>query len=287
MLLSIFFFRNKFQTNIVRLALFLAIALLIPQSSANASGIKSGVDICSNVVDNLFLPHISNCSEYYLCIGGIAFPKACDPGYYFDARDQMCVIAEQARCLPSCPPHELTSFCYDRTCTKYVLCYMGTPVVRECCDGLQYNADTDRCDYPQYVDCVDNLCMLQTQVDIDNIVYIASKANCNKYYICVYGQPQNQTCTSGLQFNPSCNCCDFPSRVNCTVENLQRNIIPFAKAPPRRADIICPENGIYFYQHHTRLDAYYYCLNGRGVVLDCTPGLVYDVQQEECRDMQH
>lgn len=27
------------------------------------------VNLCSNVVDNLFLPHVTNCSEYYLCIG--------------------------------------------------------------------------------------------------------------------------------------------------------------------------------------------------------------------------
>lgn len=27
------------------------------------------VNLCSNVVDNLFLPHVTNCSEYYLCVG--------------------------------------------------------------------------------------------------------------------------------------------------------------------------------------------------------------------------
>lgn len=201
------------------------------------------VNLCSNVVDNLFIPHVTNCSEYYLCIGKYipskrdpqnifalvlwliflffkilanqSIVRSCTPGYYFDARDQQCVDVSEVRCLPKCPATGLSSFCYDRTCTKYVLCFAGEPVVRECVDGLQYNAETDRCDYPQYVDCVDNLCVRQNNPD--NIVFIASKSVCDKYYICVDGQPTNQTCSSGLQFNKETNSCDFPSRTNCEV----------------------------------------------------------------------
>lgn len=34
-------------------------------------GIAAGADvnICENVANNLFVPHVSNCSEYYLCMG--------------------------------------------------------------------------------------------------------------------------------------------------------------------------------------------------------------------------
>lgn len=70
------------------------------------------------------------------------------------------------------------------------------------------------------------------------------------------------------------------------VESLQRNIQPFARAPPRVADITCPAEGAHFFAHKTRKEAYYYCLNGRGVTLDCTPGLVYDAKLEECREPQ-
>ncbi|KAH8404465.1 hypothetical protein KR222_005689, partial [Zaprionus bogoriensis] len=243
------------------------------------------VNLCSNVADNLFLPHITNCSEYYLCIGQLSsFQRSCSAGYYFDARDQQCVDVSEVRCLPKCPPTGLSSFCYDRTCTKYVLCFAGEPVIKECIDGLQYNAMTDRCDYPQYVDCVDNLCVRQNNAN--NIVYIASKSVCDKYYICVDGQPINQTCANGLQYNPDCQCCDFPSRANCEVESLQRNIQPYARVPPRSADITCPTEGAHFFAHKSRKEAFYYCLNGRGVTLDCTPGLVYDPLREECREPQ-
>ncbi|KAH8307479.1 hypothetical protein KR044_013050, partial [Drosophila immigrans] len=242
------------------------------------------VNICSNVTDNLFLPALNNCSEYNLCIAQTAFLRSCAAGYYFDARDQQCVDVSEVRCLPQCPPQGLTTFGYDRTCTKYVMCFGGVPVLRECSDGLQYNSLIDRCDFPQNVDCVDNLCVRKN--DASAIVYIASKAMCNKYYVCLDGQPINQTCADGLQYNPSCECCDFASRAQCTVETLQRDIQPYSKVPPRSADIRCPKEGSHFIAHKSRKDAYYYCLDGRGVTLDCTPGLVYDAKQEDCREPQ-
>ncbi|KAI8041161.1 hypothetical protein M5D96_005413 [Drosophila gunungcola] len=258
-----------------RLTLLALAALIASCWAANGE-----VNICSNVVSNLFLPHVSNCSKYYLCMSEVAVPRECPADYYFDARDQQCVPVMEARCVPSCKARGLESFCYDRTCTKYVLCFDGTP----CSDGLQYNAQTDRCDYPQYVDCADNLCIRQNNPD--DIVYIASKAKCDKYFVCMNGLPMVQNCTSGLQYNPTTQSCDFPSRVNCTVENLQRNILPFARAPPRTADIKCPSEGVHFVAHQTRQDVYYYCLNGRGVTLDCTPGLVFDAKRGECREPQ-
>lgn len=152
---------------------------------------------------------------FFIILANQSIVRSCTPGFYFDARDQQCVDVSEVRCLPKCPATGLSSFCYDRTCTKYVLCFAGEPVVRECVDGLQYNAETDRCDYPQYVDCVDNLCVRQNNPN--NIVFIASKSVCDKYYICVDGQPTNQTCSSGLQFNKETNNCDFPSRSKCEV----------------------------------------------------------------------
>lgn len=34
--------------------------------------------------------------------------------------------------------------------------------------------------------------------------------DCNKFIQCVGGSPHNNACPPGLQFNPSCNCCDWP-----------------------------------------------------------------------------
>uniref|UniRef100_A0A1I8M7T4 Chitin-binding type-2 domain-containing protein n=1 Tax=Musca domestica TaxID=7370 RepID=A0A1I8M7T4_MUSDO len=238
------------------------------------------VNVCSGVADNIFLPVLGNCSEYYVCMDETPVKRSCVEGYLFDSRVQSCTLPADAQCIQNCTT-ALSSFCYDRTCTKYVLCYAGTPVVRECCDGLQYNAETDRCDFPQYVDCVDNMCTIFN--DPTNITFLASKAYCDKYYVCVDGQANARNCSNGLQFNTECDCCDFPSKVNCTISTLQRNIKPFAKSPPKAADIKCPSEGSHFYPH-INPEKYYFCLNGRGVILECTPGLVYDKSMETCRE---
>lgn len=136
------------------------------------------VNICSGVADDVFLPDIGNCSNYIVCRNQTVYAQKCDAGYLFDSTNQSCDYPNLVKCAPTCTKDALSSFCYDRTCTKYVLCYAGAPVVRECCDGLQYNKDTDRCDYPQYVDCVDNLCNIFN--DPTDITYLPSKATCDK-----------------------------------------------------------------------------------------------------------
>ncbi|KAH8314910.1 hypothetical protein KR074_011945, partial [Drosophila pseudoananassae] len=245
------------------------------------AAVNADVNICENVVNNLFLPHLTNCSQYYLCMEEVAVPRTCPNGYYFDSRSQECTVLMEVQCVQSCLGRGLSSFGYPRTCEKYVLCFDDTPVVRKCAPGLQYNDQTDRCDYPQYVDCAENLCIRQNNPQA--IVYASSKSRCDKYYICLNGLPIAQNCTSGLKFNNETDSCDFPSKVQCEVETLQRNIQPFARAPPRRANIECPAEGAHFIAHEKRQDAYYYCLNGRGITLDCTPGLVFDAQIGECR----
>ncbi|XP_036327526.1 protein obstructor-E-like [Rhagoletis pomonella] len=237
------------------------------------------VNICSGVADKIFLPYLGDCTKYYICMSGQPIERECEYGYHFDSKEQSCTYPDVAKCLPTCS-NALSSFCYDRTCTKYVLCYAGTPILRECSDGLQYNAETDRCDFPQYVDCVDNMCTIFN--DPGNITFLTSKASCDKYFICMDGYAYAQNCSKGLLFNTACNCCDFAERVNCTITAATRNIIPYSKMPPRRADIECPAVGASFIAHRD-LAKYYYCLNGMGVVLECTPGLVYDAKLETCR----
>ena len=239
------------------------------------------VNVCKDVKDFIFLPVIGNCTHYYICVNDVALLRTCEDGRLFDSKTQSCVLSHQANCAPNCTD-ALSTFAYDHTCNKYVLCYAGKALLRECSDGLQYNAKTDRCDFPQYVDCVDNLCNIFN--DPNNITYLSSKAACDKYYICMDGQAYKQTCSKGLQFNHECNCCDFQSKVQCTVAPLQRDILKsFTRTPPRRSKIRCPAEGSHFYPHDDA-DRYNLCVEGRGVILDCTPGLVYDKVKETCRE---
>lgn len=190
--------------------LILALALFVTRSTT----LNVDVNVCQGAADNLFLPVLSNCSAYYVCMDETPLVRVCKRGFLFDAKSQSCTYPSEAQCIKNCTS-ALSSFCYDRTCTKYVLCYASTPVVRECCDGLQYNAETDRCDFPQYVDCVDDMCTIFNNPK--DITFLSSKATCDKYYVCMDGMAFARNCSKGLQFNPECNCCDFQSKVNCTV----------------------------------------------------------------------
>ncbi|XP_067642694.1 protein obstructor-E [Eurosta solidaginis] len=264
--------------------IFILRTLLASTILAKLHAVTNVVNICNGVSDNIFLPYVGNCSKYYICLGGEPILQECEHGFHFDAKDQSCTYQAVAKCLPTCS-NALSSFCYDRTCTKYVLCYTGIPVIRECIEGLQYNAQTDRCDFPQYVDCVDNMCTIFNNPN--NITFLTSKGACDKYYICMDGTAYAQICSKGLQFNTMCNCCDFPEKVKCNITSAAtRNIMPYSKAPPRRADIRCPSDGINF-SAHSDPAKYYYCLNGSGVVLQCTPGLVYDPNTTTCRLPQY
>ncbi|XP_032586961.1 uncharacterized protein LOC6583299 [Drosophila mojavensis] len=249
----------------------------------NGSSLYTGnLSLCNNVANRVFLPYVGDCKKYYLCWDGEAIEKQCNKNYEFNARNQSCSYPDKANCMPKCESYNLTSFCYDRTCTKYVLCYYGIPVLRECQDGLQYNAETDRCDFPQHVDCVDNECMRLS--DATELLYLPSKASCSQYFLCARGVAVKSSCAKGLYFSTSCNCCDYPNRSTCTIPALQRNIQPFSRMPLRSADVICPRHGAHFYAHKSRRDAYYYCVEGHGVTLDCTPGLWYDANVQECRE---
>lgn len=193
--------------------------LLVVALFCASCSVQAEINICEGIVDNLFLPVLGNCSAYYVCMNEMPIVRVCKPGTLFDAKTQTCTFPESAQCIKNCTA-ALSSFCYDRTCTKYVLCYAGTPVIRECCDGLQYNAETDRCDFPQFVDCVDDMCTIFNNPQ--NITFIGSKAACDKYYVCMNGLTYARNCSKGLQFNPECDCCDFASRVNCSVsENMK------------------------------------------------------------------
>ncbi|XP_017016324.1 probable chitinase 10 [Drosophila kikkawai] len=263
---------------------------------------NSSINICENVADEVYLPYVDDCDKYIECQNGkiakigscleleratptlcLEEGKSCNLG--FDPVFQVCTYRSKVQCLPTCESFALSSFCYDNTCTKYVLCYYGRPVLRQCHDQLQYNNMTDRCDFPQFVDCVANDCSATNNPN--NITYIASKASCSKYFVCSNGRPWEQECSAGLLYNPECQCCDYAKNVECSIDATARNIKPYSRSPLRRADIQCPQVGIHFYPHKYRQDAYYYCVDGRGVTLDCTPGLHYDPKVAECREPQN
>ncbi|XP_017052069.1 protein obstructor-E [Drosophila ficusphila] len=247
--------------------------------------IIGNLSLCGNVADNVFLPFVGDCNRYYLCRSGQAIELQCEWPYEFNAKNQSCVHPGQAYCLPTCKALTFSTFSYQRTCTKYVLCYYGHPVLRQCQDGLQYNSETDRCDFPQNVDCVESECSIY--YNAYHLRYVPSKVSCEKYFLCGNGIPREQTCTPGLHFSTKCDCCDIPSKAGCQIPFEQRKVRRYSRLLPRTTDGICPPDGVHFYAHESRRDAYYYCFFGHGLILECSEGLWYDPKVQECREPQN
>jgi hypothetical protein len=45
--------------------------------------------------------------------------------------------------------------------------------------------------------------------------YYHDPANCNGYYMCVYGQKMRNKCPPGLHWNQKMLICDWPSQATC------------------------------------------------------------------------
>ncbi|SPP76380.1 protein obstructor-E [Drosophila guanche] len=252
------------------------------EDGSDMSLIMGNLSLCENVADSVFLPYVGDCNKYYLCRYGQAIELQCERPFLFNAPTQSCVRQNEAHCLPTCTNYTLSTFSYERTCTKYVLCYFGHPVLRECQDGLQYNSKTDRCDFPQNVDCVESECSIY--YNAYQLHYVPSKVSCDKYFLCGNGVPREQSCAKGLYFSTTCNCCVLPSDSDCQISYQQKMVQPFSRQSPRIADMKCPSAGVHFYPHESRKDAYYFCVEGHGLTLDCSPGLWYDAKVQECRE---
>ncbi|KAH8270059.1 hypothetical protein KR018_003457, partial [Drosophila ironensis] len=257
-----------------------------PDDEKDYSLFVGELNLCRNVSDNVFLPYVGNCTKYYLCRSGMPIELQCEQPYQFNAPTQRCVSVGQADCLPQCDELSFSSYAYPRTCTKYVICYNGHPVLRECQDGLQYNSKTNQCDFPYKVDCVESECSVYNNAY--HLRYVASKVSCEKYFLCANGVPKPQTCSVGLHFNSKCGCCDIPSNSGCQVGALPTLVSEaIAPNPPRESDLVCPSDGIHFFAHESRLDAYHFCAEGRGLIMECSHGLRFDPKVKECREPQN
>ncbi|XP_022240245.1 uncharacterized protein LOC106458349 isoform X2 [Limulus polyphemus] len=50
---------------------------------------------------------------------------------------------------------------------------------------------------------------------IDQFGYYPDPGDCSKYYVCVFGDPQHESCTGGLYFSTELQTCDWPRNTKC------------------------------------------------------------------------
>nr|XP_034190229.1 protein obstructor-E-like [Osmia lignaria] len=200
-------------------------------------------------------PVPSQCDAYIECIDGVAEEKLCPEGLLFnpDARfnypcgypiDIDCE-GRQSRQAPQptddCP-HQYGYFKVgDHThCGQFVNCAAGIGYKFDCPEGLAFNPESYRCDWPDQVPDCDAEAFLGFQCPEDTsnsyygneIKFYRSPHDCQRYYVCVNGKPRLQNCGEGNAFNELINACDGAENVT-GCEPPESTILDRTKKPLR------------------------------------------------------
>ncbi|XP_043476864.1 protein obstructor-E-like [Leptopilina heterotoma] len=100
---------------------------------------------------------------------------------------------------------------------------------------------------------------------------------CDLYYACVDGQPEERLCKDGLVFrddNPKKDFCDLPANVPCGDRTLLQEP-QSSKGCPRA-------NGYFKHDDPDSCDKFMNCIDGVAMEMSCPPGLIYEDKMSSC-----
>jgi len=195
-------------------------------------------------------PISGSCDAYLECKNGIAEEKLCPDGLLFNERstgypcaypiDVQC-SQPQGRFQPPQPtedcPHQ---FGYYRMgdashCGQFMNCASGRGYVFDCPEGLAWNIETYKCDWPDQVPDCDAESFLGFRCPApaprsellgqqeEEYQFYPSNENCQVYFICIEGRPRRISCGEDLAFNPETNQCDDIENVpSCSPDIRQK-----------------------------------------------------------------
>ncbi|KAJ9586642.1 hypothetical protein L9F63_019744, partial [Diploptera punctata] len=175
-------------------------------------------------------PSPTQCDAYIECEDGVATEKVCPDGLLFNAKgrhfaypcqypvDVDCegrTALQTPKSTEGCP-HQFGYFRLgdSRNCGQFTNCVDGRGYVFDCPEGLAFNQDTYRCDWPDQVESCDAEAFLGfTCPDVppefgDEYRFYRHPANCQKYFICISGRPRLYSCGEGYAFNDEFGGCD-------------------------------------------------------------------------------
>ncbi|GAB0098654.1 uncharacterized protein DMENIID0001_144230 [Sergentomyia squamirostris] len=184
----------------------------------------------------------------------------------------ICIIGatSASSVIYPCPPEGLPRLRHATSCTKYIQCISGIPVVRHCAEGLRFNAATGKCRVPNLAMCQHDEFLCPVFDDPHNSVYLPDNNDCSIYYLCHNGVPRRFDCDEGLQWNSRNQTCDFPDRANCSPLNIE-----------------CPQDDFQTIPHPRECNRFFRCIMGQHFEARCPDGTLFDVIRGECYNAEH
>lgn len=163
-----------------------------------------------------------------------------------------------------CPPFGLYRLPHTRSCEKYIQCFAGEAVERDCGPGLEYSQSAEKCMEPALAQCYRTSCPLYN--DPAQLVYMPDLLECDKYYLCHDNEPIPYRCAEGLHWDEVREYCTSPAEAECF-----------------DYEIICNPVGSHSVPNPRFCNQYYYCLNGISYPANCPADLLFDHLANECR----
>ena len=112
-------------------------------------------DLEANVVCNpcpptgtVFIRKPTSCSNYTICVSGIALERECSAGLWFNTETNGCDLIANVVCvgINNCPSTGVAVVPNVADCTQYLICSNGAIVeTRTCASGLFFNRTTLQC----------------------------------------------------------------------------------------------------------------------------------------------
>jgi len=239
-----------------------------------------GNGICRGVENNTKVPNRGNCLRFFTCIDQRPTPGVCPSGQWFNPEPRRCDNLTNGQCAPSdqfeCPPDGIHFFPHEKYCHKFIMCYAGVPILSSCAEGLYFDRELLKCNFPEYAECIHEVCPPTN--DPTNITFIGSRVDCEKYFICYSGRPFEVRCAPGVHWNAADEQCDFPENANCTIAPREQ---PPPPQQPHEIECKYPD-AIYFETHPNSCNDYFVCSNGQSTLLRCGSEFVWDSNKEWC-----
>ena len=203
-------------------------------------------------VEGTYYEYPKDCQKYYFCGNGKLIVQACSAGLYWSTEAQMCDWNDNVRCdkdnivenegPPSLSPIEAGDYvdykdyndygsaeveggCTEGeyssplgSCTSFYQCVNGKKTLKNCYEGLHWNADTNTCDWPEAAGCAEagartgltreaGAC---TEGDLDS-----DPGDCANYLFCVHGNMEQFSCQDGTVWDNALKVCNFADQVQC------------------------------------------------------------------------
>lgn len=188
-----------------------------------------------------------SCDRYIECINGTAEEKLCPDGLRYNPNVNFdvypCQYPNEVPCLErsSLQPPQPTELCPHqfgyfklgdaRNCSGFRNCVNGVGYDFVCPDGLAFNSETYRCEWPDEVADCDAEAFLGfrcPEVPISRELgppagyrYYRSDNNCQKYFLCIDGHPRVLYCGGESAFDDLTSTCVSADEVGACPAELR------------------------------------------------------------------